>query len=784
MRYYKLFLVTFLSVFLFEKSFSQIPTKCFEIKSILVDACSPGNLEGENEQMLIKIGPSNIPVSRLSVTWPNAAFKGFCQSSNTALKVDSLNKTIKSCGWLIEPVNGILPAGKDVLIITSDNMNVAYNSFTNLSDTLVILFQCVGSPTGYFVNYASSSTIRSVVITDTTTGCKDSVAYDASKLININGTFGGTSAQKDGGAVSYDFAGNPTYFNNGCQAAINVPKVFAGNDTSYCKTPNVISLNGSSNYIKSVKWSTINGLGTFTRNDTVKTTYNASASDVYPLTFILKGNLTCNDSIFDTLVVNRYINTIEAGVNTSICKGDSTQLNATGALTYNWSPSAGLSCTNCSNPFAKPTTSTQYILTGTYGVGCTANDSLTIGVNNKDSFSLSKDTSICRGSSVQLNISGVPSVLFSPTVALSCSTCTAPIASPIVSTTYTATSLGICPISKTVSILVDTAIYTAVNLSACGSVTYKNKLYTTSTSFNDTLKNKRGCDSIFTAVSITISYVNRDTVKHCILAGETYFAEGKNQSIAGLYTDTIKNTTGGCDTARVTDLKVVTPIVNITRLDSCFTATFKGVTVTKDTSFREVTLTTSLGCDTLIDSTVISIRKPSVKITSSESLPIVIGDSTQLTISPSNYQTIVWSPNQNISSINSNSPFVKPITDTKYFVLVTDNFGCEAVDSITVTVKEPLKEFKYAVPNAFSPNGDNKNEFFAPILSGNGEIVSFKIYNRWGELVFEQEGAGTGWDGNTKGTKQPAEVYIYYLVFKNNNTNKNEYKQGTLTLIR
>ncbi|MEP7171649.1 MAG: hypothetical protein ABI855_19915, partial [Bacteroidota bacterium] len=139
----KIFLIFILLLnFISKKNliFAQIPTTCFEIQSILVDAC--GNPEGENEMVRFVTGPNSLNISNLIVTWPNNIYLNICQNAQTATNVDTLNAAIQSCGYILEPSGGILPPGKTVILVTSTNMNPFSNSFANLSDTIYMIFQC------------------------------------------------------------------------------------------------------------------------------------------------------------------------------------------------------------------------------------------------------------------------------------------------------------------------------------------------------------------------------------------------------------------------------------------------------------------------------------------------------------------------------------------------------------------------------------------------------------------------------------------------------------------
>jgi gliding motility-associated-like protein len=69
-------------------------------------------------------------------------------------------------------------------------------------------------------------------------------------------------------------------------------------------------------------------------------------------------------------------------------------------------------------------------------------------------------------------------------------------------------------------------------------------------------------------------------------------------------------------------------------------------------------------------------------------------------------------------------------------------------------------------PNAFSPNGDRVNEVFRPVTRGNHEVRTFRIINRWGQVVYESQDEHTGWDGTYNGKQQDMGTYYYYFAYK------------------
>ena len=114
-------------------------------------------------------------------------------------------------------------------------------------------------------------------------------------------------------------------------------------------------------------------------------------------------------------------------------------------------------------------------------------------------------------------------------------------------------------------------------------------------------------------------------------------------------------------------------------------------------------------------------------------------------------------------------------------LMVSSSNGC--VDTISKTIEIfSSKVIPPVVPNAFSPNGDHLNDVYL-IRGGPFTSVEFKIYNEWGNLIFETNDAKIGWDGTYKNLEQSAGAYTYTL--KATLINGTSYrKSGDLTLIR
>jgi gliding motility-associated-like protein len=321
-------------VILPQKLRAQIPSTCFEIESILVDAC--GNPEWDNEMVRFIVGPNDLNTANFNATFPSAFFLGLCQNATTAANVAALNASILSCGFIKEPVGGVLPAGKRVFFVTGVNLNPAANSFANLADTVYMIFQCGGNTAGHFKNYQAGAGPRTFEI-DFGVGCNDIVTYMVDSLLDQNGIVG----QGDGAGVDFDFAGNDTYFNNGCAAPVILPitTITPGIPSGTCQGDSVflsgLLINGTA---ISYRW--FGGAGTFSQPDSLSTTYifgNEPGGSVmlYFEAVLICSNDTIRDSIFFSITPPPVASISPIGP-LILCSGNSVSLTASGGPNYTW----------------------------------------------------------------------------------------------------------------------------------------------------------------------------------------------------------------------------------------------------------------------------------------------------------------------------------------------------------------------------------------------------------------------------------------------------------------
>ena len=160
-------------------------------------------------------------------------------------------------------------------------------------------------------------------------------------------------------------------------------------------------------------------------------------------------------------------------------------------------------------------------------------------------------------------------------------------------------------------------------------------------------------------------------------------------------------------------------------------------------------------------------------------------DSFAITPIPFNLQTIIpgnkivydwYEGSQEIST--GQSITVTPNETTWYYVYLDLCSGITLKDSVMVFVAKPI-------PNAFTPNGDGKNDTFSVIGTPSDNIThySFEIFNRWGQAVFSTTNIETAWDGKSKGVYCPAGLYVWEISFVNGK-NVKQTNRGTVMLLR
>ena len=133
-------------------------------------------------------------------------------------------------------------------------------------------------------------------------------------------------------------------------------------------------------------------------------------------------------------------------------------------------------------------------------------------------------------------------------------------------------------------------------------------------------------------------------------------------------------------------------------------------------------------------------------------------------------------------NISQNSPVFIGVQTGNYVVLVTDNNGCTAFTNMYIPERICCDEV--FIPNAFSPNGDGRNDEFGLKGAAGIELKEFFIFNRWGQAVFKAQNLFDSWNGHFKGVDAEMGTYFYHVKYICLSTGKVYYKKGDLILVR
>jgi len=551
---------------------------------------------------------------------------------------------------------------------------------------------------------------------------------------------------------------------NGCTntATVSVgffpqPVVSAGANQTLCAGSTLqLQATGAATY----SWSPATGLSATNIANPVA---NPSATTTYTITGTSANG--CVDSGHITITVSP-LPTVSAGTGQAICSGSSAQLNATGAVTYSWSPATGLSATNIANPVASPPATTTYTVTGTNAAGCSNTATVTVTVKPLPTVSGGGNQTICGGSSVQLNATGAATYVWSPATGLSCTSCANPVASPSVPTTYTVTGTDASGCTNTATVNVgfypqpvvnagaDQTICrgATANLLATGADTY---VWTPATALsatnipnpvaapaNDITYKVIGTDSHGCRDSDLVAITVIQPVPTSVTPGDT-LCEGESTKLGA---------TGGISYEW-------TPATGLDNSNIANPTATPSVTTTYTVYIKENQCFTDTAHVTVV-------VNPQPTVNAGPDQVLFAGGSVQLFPTVTDATIFQWSPATDLSCDNCKNPIVTPTHTTTYTITVSNIYGCTASDTMRITVK--CDNSQIFMPNTFTPNGDGQNDRFYPHGKGITTIQHLRIYDRWGEVIYDMQNVPVndpayGWDGTFKGETLKPDTYIYIL---------------------
>lgn len=516
-----------------------------------------------------------------------------------------------------------------------------------------------------------------------------------------------------------------------------------------------------------------------------------AAAGTYTVT-LTASNANGSTSATQVITVNPAPNLIVSASPSTICVGQNSTLNVSGAATYVWNPGN----LPGSSVVVSPPATTTYTVTGTSAAGCTNTAQVTVTVQPcsvpQVDF-IATDTTLCVGDCIDF----FDQSSNSPTSW---------------SWTFSGASVGSSTLQNPTGICYPAAGTFAVTLVA------------TNANGNGTLT-KTGYIIVNppppadAGVSTTICTGQSTTLNG---SGGTLYnwqpgnLTGSSVTVTPASTTTYTLTAtdaNGCSATDVVTITVqpcVAPVAalsisdNIICESSCIDFTdmstgsptswqwsFPGAVPSSSTLQNPINIcyntpgnysvtlitTNAFGSDTITMTNAVTVgATPTVD--AGTFTTIAIGNSTQLNATGGT-GTYSWLPPIGLSNSSIPNPIASPTVTTIYNVYYTDANGCTASDTVTVEVIEAYSIF---VPSAFSPNGDLTNDVLFVRGAGIKELT-FVVYDRFGEKVFESSSVNDGWDGTFRGKEMNTGIYVWYVnaVFFNGEV---QTLKGDVSLVR
>ncbi len=512
-------------------------------------------------------------------------------------------------------------------------------------------------------------------------------------------------------------------------------------------------------------WSPVAGLTTTSRDTTfaspvVNTVYQVTGRS-------LEG---CTATANSVIVVNPVARVQATADDTTICEGSSTTLRAFGALNYEWYPAAGLSCTTCASPVADPVISTTYRVIGTGPSLCPDTTYIHITVTPKPDLLVTPGSAtLCAGDSISFNASSTVGGVYSwaPADGLSCTNCTNPTAQPAATTVYTVklTAGTGCSVEKQVPVTVkalpevdagpDRAICAGIStqLTVTGAATYvwspANGL--SCTACKDPYVTLNGPATYLVTGTDLSGCSNTDTLNLTVVPSAAALITPDTTLCLG---SAIRlQATGGTSYLWMPATGLSNPrIANPT------------ASPTQTTTYRVAIANADCYVDTL--SVTITVV-PLPVVNAGADAHVASGSSSTLNGNvPADVVKYYWTPVDFLSCNDCLNPVATPRNTITYTLHGISNYGCEGTDEVTLFTK--CSSSQIFMPNTFTPNGDGQNDRFYPRGSGLKTVTSFRIFSRWGEMVYEAQNINlndesAGWDGTFKSQPLKPDTYVWML---------------------
>lgn len=194
-----------------------------------------------------------------------------------------------------------------------------------------------------------------------------------------------------------------------------------------------------------------------------------------------------------------------------------------------------------------------------------------------------------------------------------------------------------------------------------------------------------------------------------------------------------------------------------------------------------LTVYSAEGCEHSITKQIEALPAPTADFSGPEN-PLALTDSAFFNNLSSNYTNLEWNfGDGNTNKIDVDPSHLYQSRGTFNVILIVDDGVCSDTAMQPVTIFSELIAY---IPNAFSPNDDGLNDTFIPITNASvDDFVTLQIFNKWGELIYQSSDLNKGWNGNYKGKEVQNDVYLWTLIYAQDNGDTKDLK-GKVSVIR
>jgi len=534
---------------------------------------------------------------------------------------------------------------------------------------------------------------------------------------------------------------------------------------------------------------------------TLTVTPPPASGTVYAVAIVPYDGYGCPDTLL-TSVKDDLVVTADAGRDTVACNHNAVQIGVPPRpeLSYHWEPSNGLSDPDISNPAANPDVTTKYIVTTkSRGGGCMHKDTVVIKVSELDnSIELVGNSPYCTGTpnppvlkvhnaaSIQwfkdgISISGANQTQFNPTESGVYHALMSNIDGCILNTASRVIFISSVPVpgftidDPDQCLLGNKFVFTNTSTNALGDMQYKWIL---------------GDGSTATTRDLVYSYTKSGTYKVKMIASSNTICADSSELTVHVY----QNPTPSFIVNPVC-INMPSQIINNTAdtvgstINYLWTFDDGEQSVLRDppsqtysqAAIHPVTLSvSSVQCPSpLITSTgYLIVENPKDAIRYPEKIAVV---NLPLQLEARQFGvSALWTPAVNLDNPVSYTPVFNGTTEQLYTIEIKSQGGCVTVDTQMVKTAKSIQVY---VPAAFTPDNDGVNDLLRPMIIGIKQVNYFRVYNRWGQLMYEMKADRPGWDGMLKGVRQEMQTYVW-VVEAVGLDGKLYNKKGTTVLIR